>query len=193
MNRLTVMTRYGAIEGDVVEDITRFRSIPYSDRIDGRARFAPPQPPRAWSGTRSSSEWAPLAPQVPDGFHRAHVYQADYMFGRSYPQLMTEGGLYLNLWTPSIDSDAKRPVLVWLHGGGFRTGVPTRPREDPALICKRGDLVVVTPTHRLGAFGYAYLHGTARHQRRNGQCRNVGHCRFVGLGSGKYPTVWRRP
>ena len=149
-------TSYGDAEGEWSEGVARFRGLPYADRIDGAGRFQPARPPARWNGVREARTWAPLTPQgadeavVRDGaYHR-------YLFGPFYETPISEEGLFLNLWTPSLDASAKRPVMVWLHGGGFAVGTPTRPRDEASRLSAHGDMVVVAPNHRLGAFGYLY-------------------------------------
>ncbi len=152
-----VATRFGEVEGEWNEGVARFRGIPFADRIDGAGRFKPARPPARWSGVLKAQTWAPLTPQIPDPSVVSDATYHRFLFGRFYDTPISEEGLYLNVWTPSPDRQAKRPVMVWLHGGGFGVGTPTRAREEPSLISARGDLVVVAPNHRLGAFGYLYL------------------------------------
>jgi para-nitrobenzyl esterase len=149
-------TAYGKVEGDWNEGVVRFRGIPFADRIDGPGRFQPARAPQRWAGVRKAQEWAPLTPQIGDASVIANKTYHQFLFGEFYDTPMSEDGLFLNVWTPSVDAGAKRPVMVWLHGGGFAVGAPTRAREEPSLLSARGDIVVVAPNHRLGAFGYLY-------------------------------------
>ena len=136
--------------------------IPFADRIDGAGRFRPARPPKRWHVVRKTQAWVPLTPQIADvSVVRDEAYHR-FLFGRFYDTPMSEEGLFLNLWTPVPERGAKRPVMVWLHGGGFAVGTPTRAREEPSLLSARGDIVVVAPNHRLGAFGYLYLEGDAQ-------------------------------
>ncbi len=154
---LVATTKYGSVQGEVVGGVVRFAGIPFADRIDGAGRFRPPRPPRPWSGIRRTTRWAPPIPQVADDAERADSEYFRFMFGESYPTPASEDGLFLNLWTPSLDRAAKRPVMVWLHGGAFISGAPSRPRDDGASIAANGDAVYVAPNHRLGVLGYLYL------------------------------------
>jgi para-nitrobenzyl esterase len=157
-----VRTDSGDVEGEWNEGVARFRGIPFGDRIDGAGRFRPARPPTPWRGVRKAQTWAPLTPQVADVSVVRDVAYHRFLFGRFYDTPMSEEGLFLNLWTPTPERGAKRPVMVWLHGGGFAVGTPTRAREEPSLLSARGDVVVVAPNHRLGAFGYLYLEKDGR-------------------------------
>jgi para-nitrobenzyl esterase len=157
MNEPVARTRYGRVQGEVVGNVMRFAGIPFANRIDGAGRFRPPRPPKPWSGIRTATVWAPPVPQVADDAEKADPAYARFMFGESYPTPASEDGLFLNLWTPSLDRAAKRPVMVWLHGGAFISGAPSRPRDDGASLAQNGEAVYVAPSHRLGALGYLYL------------------------------------
>lgn len=150
-------TIYGDVEGEWNEGVARFRGVPFADRIDGSGRWRPARPPIRWSGALKAQTWAPMTPQVADPAVAGDAEYHRFLFGRFYDAPMSEDGLFLNVWTPSPDKRAKRPVMVWLHGGGFATGAPTRPREEPSLLCARGEIVFVAPNHRLGPFGYLFL------------------------------------
>ena len=84
-------------------------------------------------------------------------------FGPACPQRgdryrpQSEDCLFLNVWTPDIEQSAKRPVMVYFHGGAYSTGSVTDPINDGARLAARGDVVVVTVNHRLTALGYLYL------------------------------------
>ncbi|HXT07238.1 MAG TPA: carboxylesterase family protein [Roseiarcus sp.] len=149
-------TAHGKVEGEWNEGVARFRGVPFADRIDGPGRFQPVRPPRRWTDVRKAQTWAPMTPQVADASVVRDGAYHRFLFGAFYDTPMSEDGLFLNVWTPSPERGAGRPVMVWLHGGGFATGTPTRPREEPSRLSARGDVVVVAPNHRLGAFGYLY-------------------------------------
>lgn len=151
------ITRYGRIQGEAVGKIMRFAGVPFADRIDGRCRFRRPMPPPPWTGIRKTTQWAPPVPQIKDAAESNDAEYFHFMFGSSFLTPMSEEGLFLNLWTPTLGRDAKLPVMVWLHGGAFATGSPTRPREDGSSLALNGPCVVVAPNHRLGALGYLYL------------------------------------
>jgi para-nitrobenzyl esterase len=150
-------TKYGRVRGEMAGSVLRFRGIPFADRIDGPGRFRPPRPPKPWSEIRTATGWAPPVPQVADDAERADPAYFRFMFGESYPTPASEDGLFLNLWTPFLDRAAKMPVMVWLHGGAFIAGAPSRPRDDGTSLALNGGIVYVAPNHRLGALGYLYL------------------------------------
>jgi para-nitrobenzyl esterase len=171
MNEPVAQTKYGRIRGEVVGKVMRFAGIPFADRIDGAGRFRPPRSPQPWSGVRTTTDWAPPVPQVADDAEKADPAYVRFMFGEPYPTPASEDGLFLNLWTPSLDRAAKRPVMVWLHGGAFISGAPSRPRDDGASLALNGEAVYVAPSHRLGVLGYLYLDQLTHRSMRSA---NVG-------------------
>ncbi|MCU1485620.1 MAG: Carboxylesterase type [Actinomycetia bacterium] len=121
-----------------------FEGIPY-----GRAeRFQAPEP-ATWSGTRDALDFGPSCPQPtsPPGI--------DWACARLFPE--SEDCLTLNVWTPGLDG--RRPVLVWLHGGGLHSGSASQPLYDGAALAGWGDVVVVSVNHRLSSFGFTHLGG----------------------------------
>jgi para-nitrobenzyl esterase len=138
-------TTRGPVEGRVKEGVLLFTGIPYAEPPVGDLRFAPPQPHAGWSGTLSAQRFGNAAPQ-PGGRGLTS----------SPPRRMGEDCLTLNVTTPALD-DAGRPVLVWIHGGGFRTGQGAIPWYNGASFAKRGDIVTVSLNYRLGAFGFLNL------------------------------------
>jgi para-nitrobenzyl esterase len=157
MNDPVAPTRFGKVRGQTVRNVMLFRDVPFADRIDGPGRFRPPRTPRPWTGIREPARWAPPVPQVADAAESSDAEYFRFMFGESYPTPASEDGLFLNLWTPSLDRAAKLPVMVWLHGGAFISGAPSRPRDDGAPLARNGNVVYVAPNHRLGALGYLFL------------------------------------
>lgn len=129
------------------EGIARFRGIPYARPPVGELRFRAPLPVTPWSGVREAVEPAPIAPQqrvLPPPIDRLWRWI-------SGPE--SEDCLALNVWTPA-PAPARRPVMVWLHGGGFLFGSGSVFLYDGAELARRGDVVVVTLNYRLGAFGF---------------------------------------
>jgi len=145
-----VETRYGRIRGTQSAGIRCFRGIRYARAARGPLRFQPPMPPEPWKGVQNALEPGPASPQF-----------ALPWFGWISAAAVTPGQdcLSLNLWTPGTDS-GRRPVVVWIHGGGFLVGSGATPVYDGADLARRGNLVVVTINYRLGALGYAHLHRT---------------------------------
>ncbi len=141
-------------EQDAATGVSQFRGIPYSAPVGGESRFSPVGPAEHWEGTFQAVEWPHPVPQMGDKNEAA----SSHHFGRYFAREQSEGPLSLNVWSASLDESARQPVVLWLHGGGFITGEPTRIRESGHVFAENG-VVVVSPTHRLGALGYLYLHG----------------------------------
>ena len=134
-----VETRAGRWRGRAEAGTHIFKGIRYGADTSGR-RFLPPVPPTPWSGVRDALEFGPVAPQPSSG-------------GRA----IGEDCLHLNVWTPGLGGGAKRPVMVWFHGGAYSSGTSNEIETDGARLSRKGDVVVVTVNHRLNAFGYLYL------------------------------------
>lgn len=138
-----VETASGAVRGTRVNGVLRFLGIPYGASTAGANRFRAPQPPEPWAGIRSADEPGPLAPQfqrVPPG---------------ATPEPVSEDCLIANVWTPG--TGGARPVLLWIHGGGFIVGGALQPYTDGANLAGHGDVVVVSVHHRLGLLGFLNL------------------------------------
>src|SRR5438128_12330744 len=143
-------TSAGKIRGLVVEDIKIFRGVPYGGTTAGTNRFMPPTKPAAWTGVRDAVAYGPTAPQTRgNGPERAGV------------PAESEDCLVLNVFTPALGDGRRRPVLVWLHGGGFSTGSGSQRILDGTNLAHTSDVVVVTINHRLNVFGFTYLGGAA--------------------------------
>ena len=168
----TVRTSHGAVAGLVQGNVLSFLGIPYGASTAGTARFMAPQPPAAWSGVHDARSFGDTCPQVPLGLSpfakksspdqsppppTAMQKQLAMLFTRPNPEpRQSENCLVVNVWTPAVDS-AKRPVMVWLHGGGFAVGSASNPAYNGARLAAIGDVVVVSINHRLNVFGYLYL------------------------------------
>lgn len=150
----TVRTSLGPVSGIAVVGGWEFRGIPFAGPIGGPRRFRRARPPEPWTQTFVADRWPPMTPQPPIT-HPDPDKQAydESVFGASYVTEWTEDGLYLNVWTPAPDA-ARRPVMLWVHGGAFVFGQATRPRENGRLLSTEQDVVVVAPSHRLGGTGY---------------------------------------
>lgn len=138
----------GRVRGEVFRGISIFRGIPYGASTAGEHRFLPPRPPAPWSGVRDCLDYGQTAVQAPG-------WLAEGGWPGRRPE-MGEDCLRLNVWTPAVDG-AKRPVLVWLHGGGFEAGSGSSLLYDGTNLARRGDVVVVTVNHRLGILGHCHL------------------------------------
>lgn len=143
MGAVVVETRYGRIRGEEEDGLAVFRGIPYAAPPVGPLRWRLPQSPAPWSGTREASSFGPVAPQ-PD--------PAPGTFVPGDPTESDEDCLTLNVWTPACD-EARRPVLVFVHGGGFVTGSGAGVMYRGERLARRG-VVVVTFNYRLGALGF---------------------------------------
>ena len=132
----------GAIEGRTADSVEAFRGIPYAAAPVGPLRWRPPQPAVAWSGPRPALAFGNDCPQ--------HPLPAAIDPGSGQP--MSEDCLYLNVWAPAANK-ARRPVMVWIHGGGFTIGSGALAASDGARLAHRG-VVVVTLNYRLGRFGF---------------------------------------
>jgi para-nitrobenzyl esterase len=138
-------TASGRVRGTSVGGINIFKGIPYGGGTGGSNRFMPPTAPTAWQGTRDALAFGPTAPQTEPGETSAETVAEG------------EDCLVLNVFTPGLGDGRRRPVMVWLHGGGFSTGSASRPILDGSRLAMMGDVVVVTINHRLNVFGFTYL------------------------------------
>jgi para-nitrobenzyl esterase len=145
-----VSTRYGAVQGSEDAGIAVFKGIPYGAATGGANRFRPPRPPVPWAGIRDATRFGDRCPQLKAPGTPAWDSWAE-------PTRSSEDCLVLNVWTPGLHQGAKRPVMVWLHGGGFSVSSGASPVYDGSRLAQRGDVVVVTLNHRLNVFGYLYL------------------------------------
>ncbi len=151
MSRTTIVeTTSGRVRGRVSGSNLTFKGIPYARDPVGLLRFAPPQPPVPWSETLDALDFGPVAPQP--------VAPLEVLLGGGNAPQSESRCLTLNVWTPGLD-DARRPVMVWVHGGAFLTGSGSAPWYDGSSLAGAGDVVVVTFNYRLGALGYIYLGG----------------------------------
>lgn len=145
-------TPRGALKGQRTQHGLVFRGVRYAESVAGSHRFRPSRPKRAWDGIVPAVENGPIAPQNPS--------RLDLVMG-SFSAPQDEDCLSLTIWTPGLEA-ARRPVLIWLHGGAYVTGAGTLDWYDGGMLSARGDIVVVSVNHRLGALGY--LHDPSRPQ-----------------------------
>ena len=152
----TVETTSGKVQGIANGKVKEFKGIPYGASTGGKNRFMGPKAPTSWTGVRDCIGYGPISPQTPAALDSD--YSALIAWDRHVgPGGMGENCLNLNVWTPSVNDHAKRPVLVSFHGGGWATGSGNGPMYDGARMALLGDVVVVTVNHRLAAFGYTHL------------------------------------
>lgn len=156
-----VETRYGKVRGLRQDNgLYTFKGIPYAASTAGKNRFMAPQQREPWSGIRDCIEWGPIAPQ---GASRAnpsggmgHDFARFFGVGSEIDVTQSEDCLVLNIFTPALDK-RKRPVMVWIHGGGFSIGGSTGQRSDGSNVALHQDVVTVSLNHRLGVMGYCHL------------------------------------
>jgi para-nitrobenzyl esterase len=151
-----VETTAGKVQGITNAGIKEFKGIPYGAPTGGKNRYMPPKKPAPWKGVRNCIGVGPTCPQTPADLRADYgmMIQWDCHVG---PGGMDEDVLHLNVWTPGVNDNAKRPVLVSFHGGGYTTGSGNFPGYDGAQLARFGNVVVVTVTHRLAAYGYLNL------------------------------------
>ncbi len=140
-----VETTRGPIEGRERDGTLLFAGVPYAAPPVGEARFKAARPHESWEEVRSAKRFGPAAPQVPSGG-----------LTDSAAVRWDEDCLTLNIATPGADG-GQRPVLLWIHGGAYRTGQGAIPWYAGARFAQQGDIVVVSINYRLGALGFLDL------------------------------------
>jgi para-nitrobenzyl esterase len=147
-------TTNGKLRGSVENGVHIFRGVRYGATTGGANRFLPPQPVTPWAGVQDALTFGNSAPQftVPENTDPFYSWYGAL-------QTVSEDCLFLNVFTPALDG-AKRPVLFWIHGGGWREFSGTAPGFNGSNLAKAQDVVVVTINHRLNGFGYLSLAGT---------------------------------
>ena len=139
-----VETRSGRIRGQERNGVWSFSGIPFAGTTAGGNRFRPPTPAPTWAGIRDALEFGPVAPQA--GAPLGAVYDAG-------PDGQSEDCLNLNVWTPGFEGPG-RPVMVWVHGGGFTTGSGSGGLYRGGRLARRAGVVAVSFNYRLGALGF---------------------------------------
>ena len=162
-------TSAGKVAGYIHKGIFTFKGIPYAATTEGASRFLPPSKPAPWTGVRSSRHFGYVAPQAP----RAGWANDEESFLFLWDDgIQGEDCLRVNLWTPGINDGKKRPVMVWLHGGGYAAGSGQELLSyDGESLARRGDVVVVSLNHRLNVLGYLDL---AKYSDKYAGSANVG-------------------
>ena len=140
-------TTLGKVRGNVNDGINVFKGIPYGDDTAKR-RFMAAVPAKQWTGVRDALAYGLACPQP--------VLTPSKILPHP-PEPGGEDCLTVNVWTPGLHDNGKRPVMVWLHGGGYNALSANSPSYDGTRLCKRGNVVVVGINHRLNAFGFLYL------------------------------------
>ena len=148
-------TQYGKIQGYQLHGIYTFLGIPYGADTTGANRFMPPKKPTPWTDIRPAAFYGDTAPQ-----HMEKRFQNNFgTFADHWNYYdVSENCLCLNVWTPGIADGKKRPVLVWMHGGGYTNGNGIeQDGYHGENLSKAGNIVFVSVNHRLGPIGYSDL------------------------------------
>jgi para-nitrobenzyl esterase len=154
-DKTVVDTSAGKVRGFTRNGVHIFRGIPYGDTTAGANRFLPPLKPKPWTGVRSSTSWGPVSPAGPRGGWRNDEEQFLYQWDDGFPG---EDMLRINVWTPGVNDGQRRPVLVWIHGGGFVSGSSQELRPyDGERLARVHNAVLVSMNHRLNVFGFLDL------------------------------------
>lgn len=138
-------TRFGRVRGRRINGVNVFKGIPYGASTSGSNRFMPPRDPAPWPEFREAFDYGPAAPQ------------SDPASGRQQDGNESEDCLMLNVWTRGINDGGKRPVMFWLHGGGFRSLSGSSALYDGTNLALRGDVITVTINHRLNMLGFTHF------------------------------------
>ncbi|CAN5551064.1 carboxylesterase/lipase family protein [soil metagenome] len=166
-----VQTRNGALRGARCNGIASFKGVPYAADTSGANRFLAPQPVPPWTGERDATSYGPLCPQA-----KPKLGSEDMFDWYDQPEPLGEACCVLNVFTPGLDSQARRPVMFYIHGGGFVNGGGGGDALDGTNLANFGDVVVVTINHRLNVFGYSDL---SRAGPRFADSANAGHLDIV--------------
>ena len=147
-------TQYGQVQGYILDGVYTYLGIPYGAPTSGANRFMPPQEPESWEGIRPALFYGNDAPQAHENKWKNNSSTfTDHWNYYDY----SEDCLNLNVWTPAPDAK-KRPVIVWMHGGGFAAGNSIeQDGYHGANLARSGDIVFVSVNHRLNVFGYSDL------------------------------------
>jgi len=141
-------TDAGKVRGYIHNAVYTYKGIPYAEA----KRFEAPQKPKPWQGVRSSMTYGPVAPLM-DATTSVQD-ESEFVFHHDWGYT-SEDCMRINVWTPGINDGKKRPVMFWIHGGGFTAGSSQElPSYDGENLAKKGDVVVVSINHRLNILGY---------------------------------------
>jgi para-nitrobenzyl esterase len=157
-----VKTTNGSVQGLVKDGVQVLKGIRYGAPPVGPLRFMPPAKPKPWKGAADATEFGAPAIQMAPPISASPATDFGRQLATIYPtpaeiKIQNEDCLFLNVWTPALGGATKRPVMVWIHGGGYAYGSGAWPIYDGANLARKGDVVVVTLNHRLNVFGYLYL------------------------------------
>lgn len=168
MDELRAQVRYpvidtplGKVMGIIKDNVYIFRGIPYATA----RRFHFPEPVKSWGGVHDATAYGPVCPEI-----QTTISPGGYLVA-SYYMPQDENCHYANVWTSSVDTAAKKPVMVWFHGGGWTTGSSVEQYAyDGESLAAFGDVVVVSVNHRLNCLGYMDLSAYGEEYARSGLC-----------------------
>jgi len=160
-----VETSAGKIRGFERNGVYIFKGVPYGASTSGANRFMPPAKPEPWAGIRNALAYGRICPQedsehlVTDGRNLAPNDEDAFLLHRgSAIWVPGEDCLRLNVWTPEINSNGKRPVMVYMHGGGYSGGCGHDLLSyEGESLARNHDVVLVNHNHRLNVYGYLNL------------------------------------
>ena len=160
-----VETKYGKLRGFILDNTYTFYGIKYANA----GRFQLPTEPDSWEGVKDALGYGYVCPMLTQDKPGAGELKVPH---RYWP--MDENCQYLNIWTQSVDKSAKKPVMVWLHGGGFFAGSSIEQQAyDGASLSQFGDVVVVTLNHRLNILGYLDMSSFGEKYKNSGNAGNA--------------------
>ena len=150
-------TTNGKVRGFIHKDIYNFLGIPYGANTEAKNRFMPPQKPEPWTDIYPAVYWPNAAPQLLENFY-ANRYLAftDYW----HYDDVSENCLGINVWTPGYNDNTKRPVILWIHGGGYTSGNSIEhPEYHGENLSRKENVVFCSLNHRLGPLGFSDFSG----------------------------------
>jgi len=139
---LTVTTKQGMLRGTTEDGVYVWKGIRYAQPPVNQLRFKLPQPAESWQGVRDAVEYGNISPQPVNRL--------------ASKGSMSEDCLFLNVWA-SLEKTTKKPVMFWIHGGGFALGAGSDEMYNGSKLCKKGDVIIVSFNYRLGPLGFMYL------------------------------------
>jgi para-nitrobenzyl esterase len=149
-----VLTESGAISGTAEHGLSVYKAVPFAAAPVGDLRWRPPAPHAPWIGTRRADAFAPAC------------MQSGVSMPGETPPPISEDCLYLNVWAPRTSAHARLPVIVWIHGGGYRNGYAAMPLYWGDRLARHG-VIVVTIAYRLGPLGFLALPELTRESPRH--------------------------
>ena len=153
---MPLTTPAGPVQGALEGGVAVFRGLPYAEPPTGALRWRAPLPLAPWTQVRAATAAQPACPQK----------RGLSLEGGGDPGQLDEDCLYLNIFAPPMEANAKRPVMVWIHGGALIFGAGSLPIYDASALARRG-AVVVTINYRLGPLGF-FAHPALEAESPNG-------------------------